>query len=101
MPTPYMHSFTQRTEPKHCGYFEYIAKKDLHCRYLYVLLCWYFMLQPQLQGLAQVYLRQVFNADQVTVYTPYTDHTYCSARAYVISQLMYAATGTSGKVPSM
>jgi len=52
-----------------------------------------------LQGLAQAYFSQVFNADQVTVYSPYTDHTYCSAHAYVISQPMYAATGTSDKVP--
>ena len=34
----------------------------------------------------------------MTVYTPYTDHKYWSAHAYVISQLLYAATGTSGKV---
>ena len=34
----------------------------------------------------------------ITVYTPYTDHKYCSAHAYVISQLLNAATGTSSKV---
>ena len=41
-----------------------------------------------LQGLAQAYFCQVFNADQVTVYTPHT-----------AVLMLYAATGTSGKVP--
>jgi len=34
-----------------------------------------------------------------TMFMLYTDHTHCSAHAYVISWLMYFAMGTSGKVP--